>query len=142
MKPTMPTKFMLWFEVKWSLWKFLVPTLCNGLSSLACYVVGWHLSKAASSMPLARAGALATAIAIGFTLHNYHEMIESSERAANETFEKATSALPLTGDGSQRRVSDLLKRNTRRVTWAVSVVQAVILITATLVWGFGDLVAS
>ena len=132
---------MHWLEVEWSLWKIVIPTLCNGLLSLACYVVGWHLSTAASPMPFTRAGALATAIAIGFTLYNYHEIIENSERAASEAIAKVTSRLPLTGEVTQRRIVRQLKRNSLRVTRVVTVLQAIILILATLVWGFGDLAA-
>ena len=33
-----------WLQVKWSLWRFAVPAVCNVFLSLICYAIGWHLS--------------------------------------------------------------------------------------------------
>ena len=131
-----------WLKIKWSLWKFAAPAMCNGLLSLICYVIGWHLSSKTSAMPLARAGAAATAIAIAFTLHDYRKALQVSEHAASQTFRKFTKNLPLTGAESQKRIDEKLQRNTSRADCSISIMQAAILIFATLVWGFGDLANS
>lgn len=135
-------KILKWLRIKWSLWKLAAPTMCNGLLSLTCYVIGWHLSSKTSAMPLARAGAAATAIAIAFTLHDYRKALQADEHAASQTFSKLTKNLPLTGSASQNRIEEKLRRNTSRANYSISIMQAVILIFATLVWGFGDLANS
>lgn len=90
-------------------------------------------------MPLARAGAAATAFAIGFTLYDYRQALARSEEQANRTFATVTKHLSLTGVASQQRLEGKTRRNTRIADQALTVWQAVLLITATLVWGFGDL---
>lgn len=135
-------RILKWLKIKWSLWKFAAPTICNGLLSLICYVIGWHLSSKTSALPLARAGAAATAIAIGFTLYDYRKALRSSEDAASQTFRKVTQNLPLTGAASQARVDEKLRKNTSHADRSISIMQALILIFATLVWGFGDLANS
>ena len=128
-------------RVKWSLWRFLVPACLNVFSSAICYSVGWHMSTAESSMPLARAGALATAIAIAFTLYSFNEKITESERAACERIARFTRALPMTGADSQSRILEQLKQQTRLAVRSERIAQATILILATVIWGFGDLAA-
>lgn len=125
-------------QVKWSLWKFGVPAFCNVLLSLICYLVGWHLSDAASSMALQRAGAVATFFAIGFTLHDYRGALERSESAASATIKKVTDQFPRTGEASRQRVEGKLRANTARATRTIALIHASVLMFATLVWGFGD----
>lgn len=100
------------------------------------------MSSKASAMPLARSGAAATAIAIAFALYDYRKALHVSEHAASQTFSKFTKNLPLTGAESQKRIEKKLRRNTSRADCSISIIQAVILIFATLVWGFGDLANS
>jgi hypothetical protein len=129
-----------WSKVQWSLWRFaVVPVICNAVLSLICYFVGWHFSTKASAMPLARSGAAATAIAIAFTLYNYQRPLEASQQAASRFFEKYTNQSPLTGQASQKGLNRKLQINTQRVNCVITFIQAMILIFATLVWGFGDL---
>lgn len=135
-------KVLKWLRIKWSLWKFAAPAMCNCLLSLICYVIGWHMSSKTSAMPLARAGAAATAIAIAFALHDYRKALQVSEHATSQTFSNFTKNLPLTGAESQKRIEKKLRRNTSRVDCSISIIQSVILIFATLVWGFGDLANS
>lgn len=113
-------KVLKWLRIKWSLWKFAAPAMCNCLLSLICYVIGWHMSSKTSAMPLARAGAA----------------------AACHTFSNFTKNMPLTGADSQKRIERKLRRNTSRADYSISIIQAVILIFATLSWGFADLANS
>lgn len=135
-------KILKWLKIKWSLWKFATPTICNSFLSLICYVIGWHLSSKTSAMPLARAGAAATAIAIAFTLYDYRKALQVSEHAASQSLSKFTQNLPLTGAESQKKIDEKLRSNTSCANRSISIMQAVILIFATLVWGFGDLANS
>ena len=129
-----------WFIVKWSSWRlFFIPTWVNAAVSLISYTVGWLLSTCTQSMPLARAGAFATAAAVGFTLYDYKRKIEESEKTLIARFKKITIGLPLTGEASQRQLEDKAKKISQRAIWTTNVVQAIVLIIATLVWGFGDL---
>ncbi|WP_165322326.1 hypothetical protein [Rhizorhabdus phycosphaerae] len=131
----MKKKLIIW----WSLWRHARFAACNTICSIGCYAVGWHLSTAASAMPMARAGAMATAFAIGFALHDYRQALSRSEEKANRSFAAITKKLPLTGAVSQTRIETLTRRNTRMVDTATTVWQTGLLICATLIWGFGDL---
>jgi hypothetical protein len=131
-----------WLQVEWSLWRFAVPAICNGFFSLVCYVIGWHLSSKDSAIPLARAGAAATAIAIGFTFYDYRKALQTSEQVASRTFKELTRHFPITGQVSQSRIDAKLQRNSLRADRMISFIQATVLISATLVWGFGDLASS
>lgn len=135
-------RILKWTKIKWSLWKFAAPTICNGSFSLICYAIGWHLSSKTSALPLARAGAAATAIAIAFTLYDYREALRASKGVASQRFAKVTQKLPLTGATSQKKFEDKLEEKTSLAVRSISIMQAVILIFATLVWGFGDLASS
>ena len=97
----------------WSLWRHAKFAAYNTLCSVACYAVGLHLSSATSAMPLARAGAAATAFAIGFMLYDYRQALARSEEQANRAFAKVTKHFSLTGAASQERMEDKTRRNTR-----------------------------
>lgn len=125
--------------VWWSIWRHARFAAYNTFCSIACYAVGLYHSSATSSVPLARAGAAATAFAIGFTLYNYGQALAESEERANRNFAKVTKNLPLTGAASQQRIEAQTRRNTRIVVSTTNVWQAIVLIVATLVWGFGDM---
>jgi hypothetical protein len=127
------------FAVWWSLWRHALPAFCNALLSVVCYAVGWSLSDAESAVPLARAGAFATMIAIGFTLHDFRQALEEGEKSAVATFATATKHLPLTGQASQKRIEEILRSNTRRASKVITTTHAIVLMLATFVWGFGDL---
>ena len=131
----------MWQKVKvwWSLWRYSFPAGVNAIASLVCYWIGWHLSCAGSAMPLARAGAAATAIAIGITLYDYRTALQKSEQNAKTYFERFTSKLPLTGEASQHRVGEMLRHNSVFAIRVIASVDAGILMLATFVWGFGDL---
>ena len=90
-------------------------------------------------MPLARSGAAATAIAIGFTLYDYRRALHASGQSASQTFKKFTKSLPLTGPESQKRIDEKIRKDTAKADSVITIIQAIILILATLVWGFGDL---
>jgi hypothetical protein len=90
-------------------------------------------------MPLARSGAAATAIAIAFTLYDYRTALQLSGQSASRTLGKYTRNLPLTGAESQQRFDEKIQKNTARAECVITGIQAIILIFATLVWGFGDL---
>lgn len=90
-------------------------------------------------MPMARAGAMATAFAIGFALHDYGQALPLSEEEANRSVAAITKNLPLTGATSQERIEALTRRNTRMVDMTTTLRQTGLLIGATLIWGFGDL---
>jgi hypothetical protein len=137
--PTTLGRLKRWLEVKWSLWRVAIPVVCNGFLSLVCYTVGWSFSTTTSAIPFARGGAAATMIAIAFTLYNYRRALETSEQAARRVFERATHVLPLTGKASLEKVTEKLQQNTWRADRTITFAQAVILILATFVWGFGDL---
>jgi hypothetical protein len=90
-------------------------------------------------MPLARSGAAATAIAIAFTLYDYRRALHASGQSASQTFGKFTKNLPLTGPESQKRIDGKIRQNTADADSCITIFQAIILILATLIWGFGDL---
>ena len=123
----------------WSLWRYAIPSGVNVIISIICYAVGWYFSDLESSLPLARAAAMATVFAIGFTLYDYRQALKSSEKAAAEKFKKITARLSLTGDKSQKDIEAKLKYKTMQVMNVVRVVDSVALMLATFIWGFGDL---
>lgn len=125
--------------VWWSLWRYGTHAALNAVASACCYLVGWHLSNCSSAMPLARAGALATVIAVGFTVWDYRAALAGSEQQAYELMKRVTQAFPLTGKASLADVERRLKANTRRASKVITAVHAVVLMIATFVWGFGDL---
>lgn len=84
---------------------------------------------------------MATAIAIGFTLYDHQHALARSEQKARDVFGAITSGLPLTGQASMGRIEKKIQDNTMRVSKYVTRINAVVLIVATLVWGFGDLAA-
>lgn len=90
-------------------------------------------------MPMARAGAMATVFAIGFALHDFRQALSRSEEKANRNFAAITKNLPLTDATSQKKIEALTRRNTRMVDRTTTIWQNSLLIGATLVWGFGDL---
>ena len=90
-------------------------------------------------MTLARAGAAATIIAIGFALHECRGALERSEGEAYEAIGRVMIKLPLTGDDSLRRVGQKLESNTSRVARTITLTHAIVLMVATFVWGLGDL---
>ena len=92
-------------------------------------------------MPLARAGAAATVIAIGFTLYDYRGVLQKSEQNAAAFFQHFTSNLSLTGKASQHRMEENLRHNSVFAIRATALIDAGILMLATFVWGFGDLAA-
>jgi hypothetical protein len=106
-------RLRMWLTVKWSLWKYVFPVACNGLLSLICYAIGWHLSTDNSAIPLARSGAAATAIAIAFTLYDYRRALHASGQHASQTFAKVTKNLPLTGLASQNRIDEKILKTLR-----------------------------
>lgn len=123
----------------WSLWRHARFAIANTICSLICYYVGYSLSSPQDFTPLSRAGAAATALAIGFMLYDYRHALNTSEQRANATFAKATSKLQITGEASQRKLEEKTKRNTESAVARIALWEASILIIATLVWGFGDL---
>ena len=126
-------------KIFWSLWKYAVPATLNVFLSVLCYAIGWFLSDGTSSMPLARAGAFATMIAIGFTVYDFRRALEEGEERAKNIFSKITTSLPITGQNSQDRIKNRLRQNTNRATNTINIVNTAVLMVATLVWGFGDL---
>ena len=84
----------------WSLWRYATGSLLNVVQSLACYIVGWHLSGVSSAMPLARAGAMAATLAIGLALYDYQWALKRSEASAFRIMQKFTASLPVTGAAS------------------------------------------
>lgn len=128
-----------WISSKWSQWKYAVPVVFNLGLSVTCYFVGWHMSSKSSAMPFARSGAAATTIAIGFTLYDYRQAIQNSVQSASQTVTRATSGLHLTGAESRRRIIEKIKRKSSITDLSITAIQALILMAATVVWGFGDL---
>lgn len=124
---------------KWSLWKLALPVGYCAALSIICYGIGWYMSTSASAMPLARAGAAATAISTAFTLYNYRRRIRVSENDAAKLIKRITDNFQITGPASLQDAKRRLRENTQGVTRAIVVAQAMLLIIATLVWGFGDL---
>ncbi len=88
---------------------------------------------------MARAGAMAIVYAIGFALHDYRQALSRSEEKANRSFAAITKNPSLTGATSQAKIEALTRRNTRMVDRTPTVWQTGLLIGATAIWGFGDL---
>jgi hypothetical protein len=99
-------------------------------------------SDHASSLPLARSGAAATAILILFTLHNFENDVFRSQTKAQVYFKKKVSGLQLTGAESMRRINEKILKNSEHVSKVAFRLNALSLALATLVWGFGDLARS
>jgi hypothetical protein len=133
----------IWKQIstQWSLWKYAVPVAINAILSILCYIGGWMLSTPTDRTWFARAGAAATAIAIVFAVNNYHKALETSQADAASYFANITKQLPLTGAASQQRVVNKLQANTRLAAGVITSMQTAILVIATLVWGFGDLLS-
>ena len=65
--------------------------------------------------------------------------LHASGQSASQTFKKFTKSLPLTGPESQKRIDEKIRKNTAKADSVITIIQAIILILAALVWGFGDL---
>lgn len=130
-----------WIRLKWSQWKYAVPVVVNLLLSVTCYLVGWYMSSKFSPMPFARSGAAATTIAIGFTLYDYRQAIQTSVQHATQTFNRAADKLPYTGAQSKEQFNKKIERNSSSTEFFITAMQALILMAATIVWGFGDIAA-
>jgi hypothetical protein len=127
------------FLVKWSLWKYATTPVVVFVATLACYEGGWLLLPDYPSA-LERSGAIATMIALLSALYDYQGVFRRSEDTAIEWAKKATSGLPRTGAQARERLTSKIKGNTAKVDRFATVLQAITLAIATLVWGFGDLV--
>jgi hypothetical protein len=128
-------------KTKWSLYKLLLPTLVAWIFSILSYYFGIVLSNQETSMSLARSGAAATAIFILSTVFSVDHLAKSSEKKANEYFSKITHGFPNTGKSHQARIEQQTRKNTEHLVRANLYLSAAGLCLATLVWGFGDLVA-
>lgn len=134
----MAKKFSVW----WSEWKFYVLPLLQLLSNLTFYGCGWRLSTPEDSMPFARAGALATAVSIGFTLWRYSAILARGNHEAKTKFNRLldNANFPHVDiEAAKRNFGKKLDHNTVRIERVITISGVGLLIIATLVWGFGDL---
>ncbi|WP_133149196.1 hypothetical protein [Caulobacter zeae] len=130
------------FDVWWSEAKFYVPIALQAVLSAIFYWVGWSGSSATDSMPLARAGALATAVSIGFTVWRYNAILAAGAARGKAAFAKAVDAMNLqyvNKEQAKKNFDDKLDSATARIDQVITAVSVALLILATLVWGFGDL---
>lgn len=129
-------------EVWWSEHKFYVPPLANFVLTGICYAVGIYLSSKTDAVPLARSGALATAISVGFTLWRYSDILANGNARARDMIKRQIARMNLTyvdPDVATRQVIERLNAQTKKIERRITLAQACVLIIATLVWGFGDL---
>lgn len=131
-------------EVLWSEYKFYVLPAVQAVLTFACYAVGYHMSSVDDGMPLARAGALATAISVGFTLWRYGDILKQGNQMSKDQFGRVIDSMNL----ESRRAQDAkdnygrkLDGQTGKIGRLITAAHAIILIVATLVWGFGDLIS-
>lgn len=134
-------KVKKYIKIKWSLWKYATTPVVVFVATFACYVAGWRLLPDCPSA-LERSGAIATVIALLSALYDYQGVLRRSEQAAIEWANKAASGLPKTGPAALKDLTRRLKENTAKVDRVATVLQAITLAIATLVWGFGDLVTT
>lgn len=137
------SKKSLWdrLSISWSLYKLLWPTAVAWIAGIGAFVIGLICSSQETSLPFARSGSAATAIFIFSTVFSVDHIAKRSERRANDLFKKVTSNWPLTGSAAQSKIEGKTARNTERVIRANIFLSATGLCFATLVWGFGDLLA-
>jgi hypothetical protein len=131
-------------KTKWSLWKYAAPAVVCALIEVAIYLAGWRMSSSSDSMPLARSGAAATAVSLGFALWDFREAVANSERRAKETVDRVFEGLyapHVDKEARQAAINEQLKDNSNKINRAISLIYGVLLIVATIIWGFGDLVA-
>lgn len=128
-------------RISWSLWKYGAPTAASVAIAAICYAVGWLFSTPCDGMPFSRSGAAATFFAIGFAVYDFKLGLAESETKAKAIIDRATEGFPLTGASSRKISHKKIENNTSRATMAISWVQVSLLMLATLIWGFGDLIA-
>lgn len=131
-------------KVLWSEYKFYVLPFVQAGLTFACYAVGYDMSSASDGLPMARAGALATAISVGFTLWSYGEILARGNRLAKDQFGKAVDGLQLhltSGGTAKAEFAKKLDAQTSKISRRISLLHTLILVVATLVWGFGDLIS-
>ena len=133
----------LWdrLRIGWSLYKLLWPTAVAWICGIGAFAVGLVCSNQETSLPFARSGSAVTAIFIFSTVFSVDHIAKRSERRANDLFKKLTSELLLTGPEAQSIIQGKTARNTEHVIRINIFLSATGLCLATLVWGFGDLLA-
>ena len=131
-------------EVLWSECKFYVLPGVQAVLTFACYAVGYHMSSVGDGMPMARAGALATAISVGFTLWRYGDILRQGNQMSKDQFGRVIDSMNLDSRRAQDakdRYGRKLDGQTGKINRVITAAHVSILIIATLIWGFGDLIS-
>jgi len=95
-------------------------------------------------MPMARAGALATAISVGFTLWRYGDILRQGNQMSKDQFGRVIDSMNLDSRRAQDakdRYGRKLDGQTGKINRVITAAHVSILIIATLIWGFGDLIS-
>jgi len=132
-------------KVLWSEYKFYVLPCVQAALTLACYAVGYILSSSADGTPMARSGALATAISLVFTLWSYGDILNKGNRMSKEQFGRVIESMNMDSrraDAAKASYALKLDGQTSKIGGYITLAHTLILVVATLVWGFGDLVAT
>jgi hypothetical protein len=128
-------------KISWTLYQLLWPTAVAWICGIAAFAVGLICSNQETSLPFARSGSAVTAIFIFSTIFSVDHIAKRSEQSANDRFKKVTDKLPYTGPRSQSKTEAKTARNTEHLIRVNILLSATGLCLATLVWGFGDLLA-
>jgi hypothetical protein len=136
-------KKSLWkrLKISWSLYKLLWPTAVAWSFGIAAFAVGFACSNQETSLPFARSGSAVTALFIFSTIFSVDHLAKRSEQSANDQFKKLTAQLPNTGSESQSKIEAKTAKSTEHLIRVNIILSAVGLCSATIVWGFGDLLA-
>lgn len=131
-------------KVRWSEYKFYMLPAVQAVLTLGCYAAGYQMSSTGDGMPMARAGALATAISVGFTLWSYGDILRDGNQMSKDQFGRLVDSMnldPRRALAAKDSYGRKLDGQTGKINRVITTAHAAILIVATLVWGFGDLVS-
>lgn len=111
------------------------------MCSICAFAIGLACSNQETSLPFARSGSAVTAIFIFSTIFSVERLARRSEQHANSLYKKLTDDLTVTGRQAQKHIEETTAKNTELVIRINIFLSATGLCLATLVWGFGDLLA-
>jgi hypothetical protein len=115
-----------------------------GLATVASAIVlswGWYHER--DGMPFSRSGALVTAIAVIFVLSRYAKVLADRERQISEEVRETLRDMDIGGRLAKQvsgKIEDYVHSHSVLMDRLITYWQVAILVTGTLVWGFGDLV--
>lgn len=120
-----------------------LPMLVMLLTCALLYAAGWWWALHGHPLAFARSGAAATAACIALSIWDYRRIL--AEAATRERQDIAAVVRAICTDGSSQIDQLATRLHTRpanrlsRAERMTTLIEAALLVAATLVWGFGDL---